>query len=516
MFGAPIFLIAQIFKQRNYRQVLQTDLLRQNLTHRFQQTNQLKLLSLNVCLLPEIGCRVNKLYQKDQRAKDIAQNLLANTESKTKNKKLKKPLEKSSKSPHSNIQIQSFLPENLDLICLQECFDRPCSRIIVNQLKKEYPFIIWDVGQNLGSNLGKDRMYFSVENSGLLVASKYPIVKIKFKTFNNAVFGDKMASKGCLLMMLQISENVYALVVNTHIQAQNGELASNIRTNQMKFIYNQMSNFKNEFLHEHLSENYSQNCIKFEILCGDLNFNLESDKLENSVFFKNGYFKEFIDCFECKHEGDFYVSTAFVQEKIYETETEIALFDKILEECETYQADVHYVRKSGASTPTILGNNCKIRLVSKSRSESFCGSTEISYTDNNAKRDSNHSSTSQSDNRSEFLQNVSHKVQANNQTKHTTLNETIFLNKKYSNDLEQQKLCIQESSQEDTLNRNIINNNETQTCTFERHPDTNLPWKIDHIWYEPKFSSCVFSRYISAFNQLTDHIPIAAEFKLKH
>ncbi len=73
-----------------------------------------------------------------------------------------------------------------DIICLQEVFEDKTRKIIIEQLKENYPFYL------SGNNKKK---YIVGENSGLLILSKFPIEFVNELPLQNLCLPDSMAFK---------------------------------------------------------------------------------------------------------------------------------------------------------------------------------------------------------------------------------------------------------------------------------------------------------------------------------
>ena len=106
---------------------------------------------------------------------------------------------------------------------------------IIKNYGKLKAIVDYPINQN-----GK-KLIFSFENSGLFLASKYPIKFVKFLPFIEATHADKLAEKGALVISIEISPTVSILLLNTHLQAQEKTKAQNIRRKEMKFVHQVIS-----------------------------------------------------------------------------------------------------------------------------------------------------------------------------------------------------------------------------------------------------------------------------------
>nr|KAG5707904.1 hypothetical protein BaRGS_031635 [Batillaria attramentaria] len=69
----------------------------------------------------------------------------------------------------------------LDFLCMQEVFDGNYNKVLRKELHKVFPYILHDIGvTSLSSN------YFLL-NSGLLFASRFPVLQADFKFFPHSV-----------------------------------------------------------------------------------------------------------------------------------------------------------------------------------------------------------------------------------------------------------------------------------------------------------------------------------------
>ncbi len=98
-----------------------------------------------------------------------------------------------------------------EVVCLQEVFDSPCKRIAIRELAAAFPYIVTNAGHHRVPILGQD--------SGLLVASKWPIESAAFLSYGNHIGSDWLADKGCLVAKVKLSDQASVLVANTHGQA---------------------------------------------------------------------------------------------------------------------------------------------------------------------------------------------------------------------------------------------------------------------------------------------------------
>lgn len=88
---------------------------------------------------------------------------------------------------------------------------------------------VYDVGED---NFPVNRYFLG---SGLLIASKYPVVAAAFQPYSCACFSDKLACKGCLVAKVSLDSGgkLVGYVCNTHLQAHDDPLAESVRLAQL-------------------------------------------------------------------------------------------------------------------------------------------------------------------------------------------------------------------------------------------------------------------------------------------
>ncbi|XP_061628943.1 sphingomyelin phosphodiesterase 3 isoform X2 [Phyllopteryx taeniolatus] len=91
--------------------------------------------------------------------------------------------------------ISAFFPANLDFLALQEVFDHSSTTRLRQQLHRYFPYVLSDVGR-YGWKGCCSRFKFL--NSGLLLASRYPILDARYECYPNGRGEDALAAKGAL------------------------------------------------------------------------------------------------------------------------------------------------------------------------------------------------------------------------------------------------------------------------------------------------------------------------------
>lgn len=156
-------------------------------------------VTANVCLLPDGLAKFSNLGQTRQRAAILAKRLTSPTSSYG--------------AMHHNPQvpgahghrdkpegrITASLPPELDFLCLQEVFDGQAAAVLRRQLGVRFEHILYDVGV-YGFYRGCN---FKVLNSGLFLASRYPVLDVQYHCYPNSTVEDALAAKGMLSVQVR-------------------------------------------------------------------------------------------------------------------------------------------------------------------------------------------------------------------------------------------------------------------------------------------------------------------------
>ena len=161
----------------------------------------------NFCLLPEFISRINNLSHLYKRAEAIG-NSIASGQLKYQRKGVRNKI-----IQNNNMQKEQFrhrtnlnfgdstdllehstlteFPE-IDILFMKETFDKEAATLLHRNLHKAFPYIVYDVG----IDSWKTNYYLS--NSGISIASKYPIDEICFKPYTQKMSQCALACKGLL------------------------------------------------------------------------------------------------------------------------------------------------------------------------------------------------------------------------------------------------------------------------------------------------------------------------------
>ncbi|XP_068616427.1 sphingomyelin phosphodiesterase 5 [Brachionichthys hirsutus] len=164
-------------------------------------------------------------------------------------------------------EISPLFPANVDILCLEEVFDKRAAQKLKQVLKPAFGHILYDVGVYACQPpcLCSSFKFF---NSGLFVASRFPVLEARYHCFPNSRGEDALAAKGLLSVKVLIKQNPnHKTTVGyfncTHLHAPEGE--GEIRCEQLDMITEWIGNF--QAVNRQPNED-----VVFDVLCGDFNF----------------------------------------------------------------------------------------------------------------------------------------------------------------------------------------------------------------------------------------------------
>ncbi|XP_030060999.1 sphingomyelin phosphodiesterase 3 [Microcaecilia unicolor] len=176
-------------------------------------------------------------------------------------------------------EISAFFPANLDFLCLQEVFDKRAAEKLKEQLHHYFEYILYDVGVYSCHACCS----FKFLNSGLLFASRYPILDAAYHCYPNGKGIDSLAAKGALFLKVQVGstpqgQRIVGYVSCTHLHALAGD--SNIRCEQLDMLLDWLADFRKSTSSSSTAN--PEELVAFDVICGDLNFDncSSEDKLE--------------------------------------------------------------------------------------------------------------------------------------------------------------------------------------------------------------------------------------------
>lgn len=321
------------------------------------------IATANLCLLPEIFAKFNNLDKTPWRAMKIGEQIVSDQihvtvgQSKEKNclqgdgdtcKCLDgtshKILNKDDNSGdfQGNMEVEVIAKfQELDFLCLQETFDRDCSKILISQLKQMYPWIVYDVGYI------SPRVNYCMLNSGLMFASRYEVLDVRFKPFSKSCGFCSIVSKGLLMAKVLLSrsaveKNDVGYVFNTHLQAFQGD--NPVVHNQLHEILEWTGEFRRDTADP-------DDKVVLDILCGDFNIdNMSPGELHLS---EHELFEEYIDVCREKPGKDFDWTVGTEMRNALLHDSQISTPELMKEALEDPQLRQHYVIDADLESTTM-------------------------------------------------------------------------------------------------------------------------------------------------------------------
>ncbi|TDH09080.1 hypothetical protein EPR50_G00082850 [Perca flavescens] len=179
-------------------------------------------------------------------------------------------------------EISAFFPANLDFLALQEVFDHGSTTRLRRQLHRYFPYVLSDVGR-YGWKGCCSRFKFL--NSGLMLASRYPILDARFECYPNGRGEDALAAKGALFAKVHVGtshqdQRVVGYLTCTHLHAIEGD--ASVRCEQLDLLLQWGAEFRQSSSQPREGEKVLEDLVAFDVILGDLNFDncSSEDKLE--------------------------------------------------------------------------------------------------------------------------------------------------------------------------------------------------------------------------------------------
>uniref|UniRef100_A0A8D0GRZ4 Sphingomyelin phosphodiesterase 3 n=1 Tax=Sphenodon punctatus TaxID=8508 RepID=A0A8D0GRZ4_SPHPU len=176
-------------------------------------------------------------------------------------------------------EVSAFFPANLDLLCLQEVFDKRAAEKLKEQLHHYFEYVLYDVGVYSCHGC----CTFKFVNSGLLFASRYPVMDAAYHCYPNGKGTDSLASKGALFLKVQVGstpqdQRIVGYISCTHLQALAGD--TTVRCEQLDLLQDWLADFRKSTSSSSTAN--PEELVAFDVICGDLNFDncSSEDKLE--------------------------------------------------------------------------------------------------------------------------------------------------------------------------------------------------------------------------------------------
>ncbi|XP_061530926.1 sphingomyelin phosphodiesterase 5 [Phycodurus eques] len=185
-------------------------------------------------------------------------------------------------------EVSTMFPANVDILCLEEVFDKRAAQKLTRALSPLFAHILYDIG-GYACQPPCSCSSFKFFNSGLFLASRFPIVAAQYHCFPNSRGEDALAAKGLLSAKVLIGKNQKERKLSgyfncIHLHAPEGE--GEIRCEQLNMVTKWIGDFQ-------AANRQPDEDVVFDVLCGDFNFDNCSpdDTLEQN----HGLFEEYKD-----------------------------------------------------------------------------------------------------------------------------------------------------------------------------------------------------------------------------
>ncbi|XP_022621388.1 sphingomyelin phosphodiesterase 5-like [Seriola dumerili] len=234
------------------------------------------------------------------------------------------------------VEVSSLFPANVDILCLQEVFDKRAAWKLTQALRPLFGHILYDVGV-YACQPPCTCSSFKFINSGLFLASRFPVLEAQYHCFPSSSGEDALASKGLLSAKVLIGKNkkqkkLVGYVNCTHLHAPEDD--GEIRCDQMNMVIKWIGDFQ-------AANRQPDEDIVFDVLCGDLNFDncSPNDTLEQNQCL----FNEYRD--PCRagpgKEKPWVIGTLLEQPKLYEDDVNTP--ENLQRTLETEELRKHYI-----------------------------------------------------------------------------------------------------------------------------------------------------------------------------
>lgn len=155
----------------------------------------------------------------------------------------------------------------MDILCLEEVFDKRAAQKLTQALRPVFGHILYDVGV-YACQPPCSCSSFKFFNSGLFLASRFPVLEAQYHCFPNSRGEDALAAKGLLSAKVLIGKNqnqkrVVGYFNCTHLHAPEGE--GEIRCEQLNMVTKWIGDFQ-------AANRQPDEDVVFDVLCGDFNF----------------------------------------------------------------------------------------------------------------------------------------------------------------------------------------------------------------------------------------------------
>ncbi|XP_007899432.1 sphingomyelin phosphodiesterase 5 [Callorhinchus milii] len=171
-------------------------------------------------------------------------------------------------------EITALFPPDVAFLCFQEVFDKRAAGLLRRHLEPCFPHTLSDVGVYAFQG----GCSFKFLNSGMFVASRYPVLQANYTCFPSARGEDALAAKGLLCVKVLVGrsdrgQRIVGYFSCTHLHATAEDSA--VRQQQLDEVVDCVQLFLS-------SSRGPEEKVVFDVICGDLNFDncSQDDHLE--------------------------------------------------------------------------------------------------------------------------------------------------------------------------------------------------------------------------------------------
>ncbi|XP_067908440.1 sphingomyelin phosphodiesterase 5 isoform X2 [Heterodontus francisci] len=196
-----------------------------------------------------------------------------------------RPQKKQNKKDDLPTEISPLFPADVAFVCLLEVFEKRAAAKLKQLLQPAFGHILYDVGVYGFHGCCE----FKFLNSGIFLASRYPILDARYHCFPRTRGEDALAAKGLLCIKVQVGltqkgQPIVGYLSCTHLHATAEDC--HIRQGQLSHIVVWISEFQS------VSRNEEEKVV-FDVLCGDFNF--DNSSLEDQLEQHHQIFKMYKD-----------------------------------------------------------------------------------------------------------------------------------------------------------------------------------------------------------------------------
>jgi endonuclease/exonuclease/phosphatase family metal-dependent hydrolase len=153
---------------------------------------------------------------------------------------------------------EELLNTDDDVLCIQELFQGEAADELASRLKVKYPYIVYNAGQ---SSFGL--------NSGLMIASRYPITHAEYHCHQDRGGADLFAHKGTLAVTVKPHPDQALYIFNSHLNG-GAEASPEFPLSGRSYRQSQLNQISRH-VDAYIAEQSPKGVVPTVFLCGDYN-----------------------------------------------------------------------------------------------------------------------------------------------------------------------------------------------------------------------------------------------------